>query len=242
MSKKNEVAVVEEQAVVVSEFVAPDFAGDDLHIEDISFPKLICMQPISEAVTDGKYSAGDIINSTTGEKIGSPTEEVEIFPISTRKYYKVEKEVDGKNTWVRAEPINGPKDLEKEWTFEEDGEILTRRPVMEVFLMIPKSSDLPFLWRIQGMSYKGIAKTFYTTAFALPATQKKAPFIRSILLRTEKEKNDKGTYFVFKFKLGKLTDAETYAACAQWYETTKTAKIEENTEVEPSEKQTEMGF
>ncbi len=242
MSKKNEVTVVEKQDVVTQEFVAPVFESESLRIEDIAFSKLICLQPISEAVTDGKYAAGDIIDSTSGEKIGSSTQELEIFPLSTRKYYKVERKVDGKNEWVRAEPINGPQDMNKDWTFEEDGEILTRRPVMEVFLMAPSVSELPFLWRIQGMSYKGIAKTLYTQAIALPATQKKAPFVRSLMLRTEKEKSDKGVYYVFKFKLGKMTDAATYALCNQWYETTKSAKIEQDQEAQDVQEPTNTQF
>lgn len=244
MSKKNEVAVVEEaKEVVTQEFVAPEFQGEAVAIEDITFPKIIALQPISTAVVDGVYSSGDVIDSITGEVIASTKKELEVYPLRYRKYYKVEKGEQGNKEWVRAEPINGKADLDLPWDFEENGVLMTRRPVLEIFLLAPSVSELPYLWRIQGMSYKSLSKTFVTLAFAMPQAQKKAPFVRSLMIRTEKETNEKGSYFVYKFKLGKLTDASTYALCNQWYETTKNTKIEEGEKsTETSEKQEDMGF
>lgn len=232
MSKKNEVAVVEQETQVVETFVAPEFEGQAIDMNDVAFPKLIAMQPISEGVVDGIYSAGDIINSITGEVVGGVKKELEVYPLRYRKYYKVEKGTSGEKEWVRAEPITSKEDMDKDWDFEENGILMTRRPVLEVFLHAPSVSELPFLWRIQGMSYKNMNKTFITMAFALPQAQKKAPFIRSLMIRTEKESNEKGSYFVYKFKLGKMTDASTYALCNQWYETTKSAKIEQDQEAQ----------
>ncbi len=230
MSKKNEVAVVEQETQVVETFVAPEFEGQSIDMNDIAFPKVIAMQPISEGVIDGNYSAGDVIDSITGEIIASTKKELEVYPLRYRKYYKVERGVSGDKEWVRAEPITCKEDMDKEWDFEEDGIPMTRRPVLEIFLLAPSVSELPYLWRIQGMSYKSLNKTFVTLAFAMPQAQKKAPFVRSLFIRTEKETNDKGTYFVYKFKIGKMTDAATYGLCNQWYETTKTTKIEEHQE------------
>ena len=239
MSKKNEVAVVEQEMQVTETFVAPEFEGQAIDMNDIAFPKLIAMQPNSETVVDGVYSAGDIINSITGEVVGGVKKELEVYPLRYRKYYKVEK---GEKEWVRAEPITCKEDMDKAWDFEENGVLMTRRPVLEIFLMAPSVSELPFLWRIQGMSYKNISKSFITMAFAMPQAQKKAPFIRSLLIRTEKESNEKGNFFVYKFKLGKMTDAATYALCNQWYETTKSAKIEQDQEAQDVQEPTNTQF
>lgn len=242
MSKKNEVAVVEQETQVTETFVAPEFQGEAIDMNDITFPKLIAMQPVSESVTDGIYVSGDIINSITGEVVGGVKKELEVYPLRYRKYYKVEKGTSGEKEWVRAEPITSKEDMNKEWDFEENGVLMTRRPVLEIFLMAPSVSELPFLWRIQGMSYKNISKSFITMAFALPQAQKKAPFIRSLLIRTEKESNEKGNFFVYKFKIGKLTDASTYALCNQWYETTKSAKIEQDQEAQDVQEPTNTQF
>lgn len=224
MSKENSKDLVKKEETQLTDFVAPEFEAEAVNIEDIAFPRIQQMQPISESVTDGKYAAGDIIDSVTGEILGSTTKQVEIIPLRCRKYYKVTKEVDGKDKFVRIEPINSPVDMQKEWNFLEDGEQMARRPVMEVFVLIP-GKDLPYIFRIAGMSYKGMSKQFYTSAFALPASQRKAPFVRSLLISSKKEKNDKGTYFVYSFINGKLTDADTYALANQWYESTKNAKV-----------------
>ena len=151
---------------------------------------------------------------------------------------KVTKKVEGKNTFVRIENINTPADMQKDWNFEENGEQMVRRPIMEVFVLIP-GRELPYIWRISGMSFKGLSKQFYTSAFALPASQKKAPFVRSLLIQTKKEKNEKGVYFVFSFINGKLTDKDTYMLANQWYESTKTARIQEDNEDDDPKRSTE---
>ena len=223
MSKKNEVAVVEETNVLA--FVAPEFQPEEVNTDDIAFPKMLLMQPISESVTDGKHTAGDVIDSVTGEKIADTKDGVEIYPIRMRKYYVV-KNVDEDNKYVRTEAIISKDDMNKPWNFEENGIQMKRQPVMEIFCLSPNNSELPYLLRFKGMSFKSVGKNFYTMAFALPAAQKKAPFIRSLVITSKKEKNEKGVFFVYNFSLGKLTDAETYATCSTWFETTKTAKIE----------------
>jgi hypothetical protein len=209
----------------VAEFVAPSFETDEINSIDVAYPRMQLMQPISEGVTDGLYSAGDIINAMTGEKIGGPTEAIEIFPIRQRKYYVVSN-TDDNHKFVRIEPITTKEDMDKPWNFQENDINMKRSPTMEVFVYAPKHSELPFQLRFKGMTLKNIGKTFNTMAFMLPAAQKKAPFVRSLLISAKKEKNEKGIYFVFNFTVGKLADAETYKACDTWFLTTKTAKVE----------------
>ena len=219
--------LVKKEETAVTTFVAPEFQAESVSVEDIAFPRIQLMQPISESVTDGKYAAGDIIDSVTGEIIGGTSKAVEIIPLRCRKYYKVTKKVDGKSKFVRIEMINSAQDMQKDWNFIENDEQLQRRPVMEVFVLVP-GQDLPYMFRIAGMSFKGMSKSFYTSAFALPASQRKAPFIRSLMITSKKEKNDKGTYFVYSFVNGKLSDQDTYAVANQWYESTKNTKIKED--------------
>ena len=226
MTKETKELVKKEETQVAT-FVAPDFTPETMNIEDIAFPRIMMLQPISESVTDGKYVAGDIIDSVTGEVIGGSSKQLEIIPLRCRKYYKVTKEVEGKAKFVRIEPINNAQDMQKDWNFMEDGEMMKRRPVMEVFVLVP-GKDLPYIFRIAGMSFKGMSKQFYTNAFVLPASQRKAPFVRSLLITSKKERNEKGTYFVYSFINGKLSDAETYGLASQWYESTKNAKVRED--------------
>ena len=227
MSKETK-ELVKKEETQVAQFEAPSFESEGVNVEDIAFPRIQAMQPISESVVEGKYAAGDIINSFTGEVLGSSTKQVEIIPLRCRKYYKIMKVIDAnKKEFARIEPINSAQDMQKDWNFEENGNQMIRRPVMEVFVLIP-GHDLPFIWRLSGMSYKGLSKQFYTSAFALPASQKKAPFVRSLLIQTKKEKNEKGVYFVFSFINGKLTDKDTYELANTWYESTKTAKIQDD--------------
>lgn len=233
MNQKTKDLVVKEETQVAA-FVAPEFQAESVNVEDIAFPRIQLMQPISESVTDGKYAAGDIIDSVTGEIIGGTAKSVEIIPLRCRKYYKVTKKVDGKSKFVRIEMINSAQDMQKDWNFLENDEQMQRRPVMEVFVLVP-GQDLPYMFRIAGMSYKGISKSFYTSAFALPASQRKAPFIRSLLITSKKEKNEKGTYFVYSFVNGKLSDHDTYAVANQWYEATKNVAIKEDNETDEEE-------
>ena len=143
--------LVKKEETAVAEFVAPEFQAEAVNVEDIAFPRIQMLQPISESVTDGKYAAGDIIDSATGEILGSVSKQLEIIPLRCRKYYKVTKEVEGKSKFVRIEPINNRADMDKDWNFEEDGFIMKRRPVMEVFVLIP-NADLPYVFRISGMT------------------------------------------------------------------------------------------
>lgn len=219
--------LVKKEETAVAAFEAPEFETEAINVEDIAFPRIQLLQPISESVVEQKYSAGVIIDSVTGEVIGDVKKQVEIIPLRARKYYKVSKLVGQKKEFVRTEPINTRADMDRPWSFEENGDSMVRRPVMECFVLIP-GRELPYIFRIAGMSYKGMSKAFYTSAFALPASQKKAPFVRSLLINSKVEKNTKGTYFVYSFCNGKLTDAETYALANQWYESTKHAKVRED--------------
>ena len=234
MNKKTSNELTVKENTEVAAFVAPDFQSEAVNVEDIVFPRIQLLQPISETVTDGKYAAGDIIDSVSGEVMGSPSKSVEIIPLRCRKYYKVTKKVDGKDKYVRIEPINSPADMQKEWNFVEEGEQLARRPVMEIFVLV-EGQEIPYIFRLSGMSFKGIGKSFYTAAFALPASQRKAPFVRSLLITSKKEKNDKGVYFVYSFVNGKLSDADTYALANQWYESTKNVKVREEDTNEDNE-------
>ena len=144
MSSKNQELVKKEDTQVAA-FEAPVFEAEAVSVEDIAFPRIQAMQPISEAVTDGKYAAGDVIDSVTGEILGSSTKQIEIIPLRCRKYYKVQKILGSdKKEFVRIEPINSAADMNKEQNFEENGEQMQRRPVMEVFVLIP-GRELPYI-------------------------------------------------------------------------------------------------
>lgn len=87
---------------------------------DIIIPKVLLMQGLSDFVAKRQANLGDIVRSTTGEKLGNPEKPVEFIPLSfPQSYWVIEQKINGKFKYKTTVPRDA-KNSGDEWTFWSD--------------------------------------------------------------------------------------------------------------------------
>jgi hypothetical protein len=180
---------------------------------DILIPKLHLMQGLSDLVAEGKASMGDIINSTTGEKLGDKKDSIEFVPVSTFKTWVIFEDGEYKQT-IPMTPDNS------HWLLEEQvGEMsVTRDKVLNFYVLLSKEvgngDAMPFVVSFRRTSYTAGKKV--ATHFAKMSMLRAAPYAKTLKLTCKFEKNDKGSYYVFDIEQGRKSTAEEVAAAEMW--------------------------
>ena len=221
----------------VAELSDTNWAMPDINPQNILSTRLYLMQGLSELVSEGKAKLGDIVKSTTGEIVCPKGEAIEMLPLMVREYWLLFKRVGGKYEFsgvesLAADNINGPLD------FVRDGLEYKRDRSLDVYMLLkadirreaealkkvaegmypdPDDCLMPVVVSFRRTSFRAgkeiITQCAKAAAFSAP------PFTKSILLSAEVEKNDSGTYAVFKkIAGGTMSTVEELKVCKKWYD------------------------
>jgi hypothetical protein len=222
----NELEVKQAQmpAEMMSEFQA-DFQIDSA---DILIPKILLMQPSSEAVADEKANLGDFINSVTLEKVGSIVQPFEFVPFWNTKVWDIVNK-DDNNAWMRTEEFLPGQD-NMPWEFkDEEGTNCARIKRLNFFGFIPSKVEageiLPYILSFKSTSYREGTKIL--TQWKLNMSKQMVPFCTSFEIAGEKLKNEKAqTYCVSKVMVkNPAVSQEMIALCMKWYKDIKQTKV-----------------
>lgn len=203
--------------------INPDDMNDVLS-SDITIPRIILMQAMSELVADRKATPGDIVRTSTGEKVGDPAAPVSIIPLKFNSAWRLSEKVNGKFEWRNEEPRTAGND-KLPWEFQQHGTDWKREKVINLYALLVKdvirfneemqslgagempdlnSSLLPVSISFRSTSFSAGGKalaTFYAQVKeAISRGIKAKPHGYSIDLGAESHKNDKGNYYVFTCK------------------------------------------
>lgn len=211
-------------AEMMSEF-QEDFRIDSA---DILIPKILLMQPSSEAVADEKASLGDFINSVTLEKLGSIVQPFEFVPFWHTKIWDIVNK-DDNNTWMRSEDfLPGQDNLP--WEFkDEEGTNCARIKRLNFFGFIPSKVEageiLPYILSFKSTSYREGTKIL--TQWKLNMSKQLVPFSTSFQIGGEKLKNEKAqTYCVSSVTVKEPSvSPEMLYLCMKWYKDIKQTKV-----------------
>ena len=127
---------------------------DVLH-SDVLIPMVLLMQGLSDLVAEGKAVMGDMVRSTTGEKIGSHKDPIEFVPLAIKNFWAVMEKVGQKHEFrkmvprraivttddAKAEQSRLDCDREDEnlpWEFQYRGTQWKRVKLLNVFALLPK--------------------------------------------------------------------------------------------------------
>jgi hypothetical protein len=211
---------------------------------DVLIPRLLLMQGISPLVTGRKAQIGDMIRSTTGEKLGNPESPVPIIPLKMV------------NTWILMEDTGEgqPKFRGTEerthlnehlpWEFQtQDGKQMTRVKAISLYALLPgdvhaseaemkkaieagEAPDLsktvmPVLISFQKTSYKYAGKKCASFFNNVKINSTKVPGLRPyqyvLTLSCREEKKEKNLWYVFDMDLGKpIKDNAIKSEAARW--------------------------
>lgn len=187
---------------------------------DLVIPRIHMMQGLSEKVTAGEASFGELVDSVSGEVLGGPKQPLEIIPISMKKLVVVE-EYDAKSKkYHYKETLPGTPENEA-LPYEEEG--IKRTGMMSFFVLLPRDvaqgGAIPKVLTIRGTSRQA-GRIMATQMYAInaSATPWLPPPAFTFTLSVKIEKNEKGTYAVFEAKKGRASTPEELAVAFNWHE------------------------
>lgn len=242
---KNEVAV-QNQNTQLAESQPRQEPAEKVLSSDVVIPKLLLQQGLSEFVNERKAQQGDIVRSTTAEKLGDDRNPVAIIPLTFQNLWMLSEDALGKGKYeFRGYEPRTALNENAEWDFQRDGTSWRRTKVMNLFALLPADIDaqtaelkkfeetgeipdldkalLPVVVSFRNTSFKAgkeVATLFAKAESISRQIGKAVPvYGQTLLLGAYADKNDKGSFFVFETKAAGKTKPEHREAAATWYET-----------------------
>lgn len=245
----NQVAKKEATHLTVAQ---PHQGQETILKSDVVIPKLLLMQGLSELVNERKAQQGDIVRSTTGEKLGDDKTAVEIIPLTFKNVWILQEKVGKKYEYRGLEPRTAANEAAP-WEFEQNGAEWKRTKAVDVFAILPKDVDaelveikkfqdtgeipdlnktlLPVVVRFQSTSFKAGRDivTHFTKAAGMAKYGVK-PYSVTVKLKCYQDKNDKGTFFVFETAQGTKVNPAQLERAEEWYKivTSQNVQVDES--------------
>lgn len=236
MSKKqaNAVATTEEKPTGLAVVGPQTDNAEEILASNIIIPKILLMQGLSELVSDGKAVMGDMVRSTTGEKLGNAEKPVEIIPLTYNTTWVKQEKVGNAWEYRGQEPMTAAnQDLP--WQYEENGTQWKRTKSLNLYALLPsdvvaekaemekaKNGEmpdpdkalLPVMISFRSTSFN--AGKVVNTHFAKARKFGLQGYVSTLKLKCYKEKNELGTFYVFDVETAGKTPKDAFEVCEYW--------------------------
>lgn len=217
MSKKQEVAKQESKEVAMSQDMGA-WGAPQVSSQDIVIPKILCMQGLSQLVSDEKAKMGDFVDNMNEEVIGNyKSKPVEFIPFHMEKILIVSKLIGNDYKFERIEKVDASNE-NMAYELEIGGEKFKNEYCMNFYVLRPEDPSLPYIISFKGMSRKA-GKILATQMYVKNAAAGKIPPAYVMELSGTKESNDKGTFIVLNTKSTRESSADERQAAFNWYKT-----------------------
>lgn len=225
----------------MNELAMGEATGEQIIASDMPIPRILCMQGTSELVGARKAQIGDIVRSTSAEKIGEPGQPFSIIPLTyTSKWMNQEYQKGSTPPWQfrGMEPrtsLNQDSPLE----FEKNGTTWRRMKVIELFGIIPADIEADIAAR-RAVQEQGILPdlnqalmpvclTFQSTGFKAGKEIVNhfsrcrqfgvKPYAYTLTIDSEERKKESNTWYVFKVNAKATPTApDALTVANSWYE------------------------
>lgn len=223
---------------------AHDVGGEEILSSSIVIPRLLLMQGLSDFVNERKAQQGDMVRTTPFTKLGDPEVPIAIIPITFNNQWMLSELIGKKFEFRGYEPLTAAnQDLP--WEFEKNGTQWKRTKVLNLYALLPDdikaereelakaekggSPDpdkalLPIMISFRSTSYS--AGKDVTTHFAKAKKFNQPGYVSTLALSCVADKNDLGSFFVFKVCSLQPTPKEDQAVAAYWYNVLRTQKVQ----------------
>lgn len=204
------------------------FGSEEVEAQDIRIPKVLLMQSISQAVTDGKADSGDFVNSITLVPFANCSsakrkeKTFKIIPIYFFKSWMITEEVEGKQEFLTIEPYSSSNFQKGR---EEIFNGVKRQNNLTYNILCMREEDLsdptafPHMISVNRMS-SNFGKDIFS--FGQKAQMAKKPACAyTIEVGGEIMKNTKGSFNVWKVRgVAETKDLQKHIARMKlWYDT-----------------------
>ncbi len=203
--------------------------GQEVNVgQDLLIPKLLLMQGMSDAVTEGKAGVGEWVDSINLTKFGSMQSPVEVIPFHVQKMWDILTETeDGQFEWTRSEPIiesplaTGYND-NLPWNDKIDGKNIKRVRRLNFFVLIPsevaEGISIPYVVSFKSTTLKEGQKIL-NQMYVRNQRAKLSPAAYKFKLAVGRAENDKGKWFVPVVELGSRATDDEVKDAFNWYKT-----------------------
>jgi hypothetical protein len=261
---KNQLAKKEPTQLAVAP--EPQVLTQEILSSDIIIPRLLLMQGLSEAVSERKKTPdnqviqqGDMIRSTTLEKLGDPDKPVEFVPLKMVAQWILSEKIGQKFEFRKSIPRTAANE-DLAWEYKENGIDWRRTKSLDVYALLPQdvaayqtemakvaeTGDLPDLNKtllpvvisFRSTSFtagRTIATFFAQVRDALRVDPNVKSYGYTLPLTCYQDKNDKGSYYVFKVGAPKKLATELFPEAERWFQT---MTVIQNVKVDESEADT----
>ncbi len=221
-----EIVKQEDKKVSAMAVFAKKSEAANIDRKDLLIPKLLTMQGLSKLVAAEKATMGDIVNSVTGEVLGGKSKPVNVIPLKIFKTWVRYKIQGGSPMYIGTEPFT-PENANRPWEESVDGGKIRNDQALNFYVMLEedmkKPFALPFVLSFRRTSYRNGRKL--VNHFAQAEAIHQEAFGGTVELRTEKQQNDQGIFYVFDVGATKATNPEYAAKCELWMKTLAEAKV-----------------
>lgn len=184
--------------------------GSKVHAENLIMPKILLQQKMSERVEDGKAKPGDMVDNLTDDVIGTLDKQIEFIPFR------------GETQWIERKngdfsgilPFEGNETLPFKDTI--DGQEIERDKVINIFVLLPAISDVPYIIPFKRTSMKAGKKV--ETRMWRNEMAGLNPCEYSMKLTAKKVAGDKGTYYIYEVNTGRKASDKEAIKCYKFNE------------------------
>ena len=237
------------QSNEVGQVMANDWGVPTMSASDIIIPKILPMQGLSVAVSEGRAAMGEFRSSLTNELIGKIDQPFEAIPFYLEKMWDIqEQQPDGSFKWARTIPVidnplaAGYNDNLK-WEDEVDGKKVKNIRRLNFYMLLPqeieKGGAIPYVFSFKSTSIKE-GKKLLTQMYVRNIRANLPPAANVIILGGVRRKNDKGVFIVPNYSLGRRTTDAELAECLNWIKLIRSGKAKADDSDIPNENIVEM--
>ncbi len=210
---------------------------------DLIIPKVLLMQGLSELVSQRKAQQGDIVRSTTGEKLGDDKTPVKIIPLTIQNVWMLQEKIGNKYEFRGYEPRTAANET-MPWEYTQNGTEWKRTKIINLFALLPADIEayraelkkfeetgeipdmdkvlLPVVVPFRNTSFaagRTVATLFLKAEGLSREVGKEVPvYGKTLILSCVQDKNDKGTFFVYDVDgKGEKTDASYMSHASTWH-------------------------
>lgn len=182
--------------------------GDQIRTQDLILPHVMLLQPMSKLVTQKEMKVGSFVNSLTEQAYESV---VEFIPIDYQHFYNVYRFAGAKKEFdFRTSNEADPRLKGKRWKADDNG----KREIEPVMRFLSLVNHQPAIIDFSKSSMRGGQKL--ATFFKLSRMDL---FSSAYKLKSVKETNDQGTFYVKDVEPIGPAGKEEYALCEELHRT-----------------------
>lgn len=223
MSKKNELTNSQETAVATTDNEAMDAWGQSaISSKDIVIPKILCMQGLSELVSDDNHPAkmGDFVDSLSTEILGNYKDTpIEFIPFHLEKLWAVSKRSVGDTNYEFEKFEEVTVANEGRQYNETIGDLEYKYEyTMRFYCLLPNDTSLPYIISFKGTSTRA-GKVLATQMYVKNRAAGLVPPAYVMRLAGTKDKNDKGTFIVMNVASVRKAEQSQINEAFGWFKT-----------------------